>query len=529
MSFSKGFIFFLFAGASALLNPLASQTPEEVAAFNRENLYGSPRYVGMGGAFTSLGSDLSGITLNPAGISVFKYNQIDANLDVSLNRDQLGPFYGRQQNENSSRTSLGNLGLAVPFQAGEGKLQNWGFGVSYQRQGNFNRNYRIQGNRENDFTMGEFWGESSANLNIEAISDDAFAAWQAYLLVDTVTPGDETFIRDSTASYAYGDFNQGAGTVNSSSIVDYELNQFGSSSTLDFAFGGNYQEKLYYGLSLNFPRLNFTREEYITEFIQQQDAAPYNATQYTYRRRSDLSGTGFNLKLGLIYVPVPEFRIGASYQSPTWYSIDQTYEFEIQGQFNAPPFSGVETNTTSDIFSTNQYTYALRRPAVYRVGISSLIANQLLFSLDYRYSQPAQNDLREGNDDLSLAPDVLEDSYQSGIDGLFRPSRNTLAAGLEWRIKKRYFIRAGLRQMESLYRQEEEDRTAGSIFTYTGGLGAQFDQLGLNLGFALSRQDVEYVTYAGQDVKTGENVEVLQPLETKRQWIQITGGISYRF
>jgi len=511
---------FLLSGL-LLVGLAKAQTPEETALFSEERLFGTPRYQAMGGAFTSLGNDLSGLRLNPAGIGVFRHNELNVTFDFLHKEHRLGPFYGNTGIHEQGELSLSNIGLALPLrQASQGDFE-WALGINFNKTSDFNQSYTIIGSQPNNYTLGEYWGESSANQNVNKISNDAYAAWQAYLLVDTITPNDDRFIRDTNASYAFG-VPQPDGSIQSSATTEFDVQQYGSSGITEFSFGGNYDRTLFYGLTIGIPTLNYTRESFLTEYINEQDAAPYNARNYTYRRRSDLSATGFNFKLGLIYTPSPLLRVGASYQSPSWFQVDQTYEYDIAAQFNGPPFQGVNASTESEIFSTNQYHYALRRPAVYRLGISSVIDEWLILSADYHYTAPQNTDLRRGVSGFNISSATLA-TYQNGIDNRFSPAQSTLAIGTEIRLNQRFYLRGGYRYQTSVYRPEERALATSNQQGFSAGLGAQFNRLLLNLSFSQQRRDLTDVTY------TFEENQVIQNVNIQQRLLHFSGGITYRF
>jgi hypothetical protein len=69
---------------SALLssNMMLGQSVGEVVRYGFEQLNGSARYQAMGGAFGALGGDLSAIANNPAGSSVFAFNEAGASIGI---------------------------------------------------------------------------------------------------------------------------------------------------------------------------------------------------------------------------------------------------------------------------------------------------------------------------------------------------------------------------------------------------------------------------------------------------------------
>lgn len=52
------------------------QTAYDAQLFSENNYEGTARSVAMGNAFTALGGDLGGISINPAGSAVSPYSQL---------------------------------------------------------------------------------------------------------------------------------------------------------------------------------------------------------------------------------------------------------------------------------------------------------------------------------------------------------------------------------------------------------------------------------------------------------------------
>ena len=68
-------IYFVAAMAVATLPAVAQETYQDTKLVENE-LNGTARYVGMGGAMEALGADLSTMSTNPAGIGLFRSSQI---------------------------------------------------------------------------------------------------------------------------------------------------------------------------------------------------------------------------------------------------------------------------------------------------------------------------------------------------------------------------------------------------------------------------------------------------------------------
>jgi len=73
---------------------ITAQTTFDAAKIYEEDLNGTARYVGMGGAMSALGSDPSVISHNPAGIGTYRKSDINTSLSffgTSVNTDPLIP------------------------------------------------------------------------------------------------------------------------------------------------------------------------------------------------------------------------------------------------------------------------------------------------------------------------------------------------------------------------------------------------------------------------------------------------------
>ena len=81
----KKLIIAILAVAGAL--PVAAQDTYEGAKIMTEDLNGTARYVGMGGAMDALGADISTIATNPAGIGLFRHPVASVSLGVVSQQD----------------------------------------------------------------------------------------------------------------------------------------------------------------------------------------------------------------------------------------------------------------------------------------------------------------------------------------------------------------------------------------------------------------------------------------------------------
>jgi len=498
------------------LSSVYGQTVDDIALFSKTGLNGSPRFTAMGGAFTSLGNDASAIGINPASGAVNNHSAINFSFGVNNESASLSNFYGNGKVSNDLGSSFQNFGLNLVL--AENQSTRYSLAISINRLANFNRNFNLSG-LNNEHTLGEYWADESAGLNTDVISDDAFAAWESYLLIADSNGNIEP------NGYAYGDSINGELVSNSN--VNYSVDQWGSFNETNIAFAIDQSSKLYYGFSLGFPTLNFRREEFITEDIQNNDDPPYSASSYTYRRLNDINANGFNLKLGLIYRPLKALRVGISYESPSWYTIDQFYETDVSATFSQAPEPGVGITTNSAIMGSELYSYRLRTPSILRVGLSGVLGKKLVLSADYQLHGLGDNRLYTNNNSFNIDESLLTNDFQPALNNLLNTQRETFALGAEFKLGS-YFLRAGYRLDESFYKSDFQANTVRDLETISGGIGYNNGPWSFDITYLNSKQDFTQVGYRGFD-ENGEPLEVIDDISVSSLNHNVVFGVGFKF
>ena len=141
----------LTALAFAASLAVSAQTSFDAAKLYEEELSGTARYVGMGGAMGALGSDASVISHNPAGIGTYRTSDINFSLSAfgsSVSTDPLatktnqitsnGRTYYSHNYKSDINMSLDNF--SAIFSGSESGPNYLNFGISYRRLQNMDRN-----------------------------------------------------------------------------------------------------------------------------------------------------------------------------------------------------------------------------------------------------------------------------------------------------------------------------------------------------------------------------------------------------
>ncbi len=112
-------------------------------------LNGTARFVGMGGAMGALGGDISVISSNPAGIGIFRSNDVSISFGFN-NTSTKSNFSGVSMNENKTRVLFDQIGFVYSNKIGNNtSLRFVNFGFNYHKSKNFNRLFSMGGALDN--------------------------------------------------------------------------------------------------------------------------------------------------------------------------------------------------------------------------------------------------------------------------------------------------------------------------------------------------------------------------------------------
>ena len=128
--------FFFLACVTLIAASMQAQETYESAELATEDLNGTARYIGMGGAMEALGADISTISTNPAGIGLFRRSWVGASAGLTIQR---GDSYNNSVYSDKGKTNadFNQMGAVFAMQTGNNSFFNFGF--NYHKRRNFNQ------------------------------------------------------------------------------------------------------------------------------------------------------------------------------------------------------------------------------------------------------------------------------------------------------------------------------------------------------------------------------------------------------
>lgn len=460
-----------------------AQDETDALRYSRLTTGGSARIQAIGGAVGALGGDITSLSVNPAGIGLFKTNDFSVTPGLFSWKNNAG-YLGTSATDSKSNFNLTNLGaiFAINKQAGsQSGWQNFTIGLAVNRLANFNSNMLVAGANKTSS-----WSEKYIE---ELGTTDPNAAAQNYPFGPSLALN--TYLLDPVYN-SNGQLTGYSSNVFTTTGTNQQNNVSTSGGINEFSLGiaGNYGDKFYIGGDLNLPSIKYDRTNYFSEIATQPSSSfqSFNVTETL-----STTGAGINGKFGVIYRLADNLRIGGAFHTPTLYSMSDTYTTGMTT--NTASYKGTMTQNSSDLTNgyPGQYKYKLVTPwhAVasisYLFGTNPDVKEQKGFiSLDYEYVDYAATHFQFDKSNPGDAQQ--ESSVNSSISSIYKGASNIRLGGeLKFNILA---VRAGIAWYGNPY-QSSYTTVDGSRFLYSAGLGVR------NKGMYAA---LTYVYTAGKDI-----------------------------
>lgn len=477
---------------------------------NSQNTYGgSARFMGMGGAFTALGGDISSVSLNPAGLGVYSGNQIVFTPSFQYQNTNTNTL--SEKDEGSKyRLNFHNIGLISSFKTHESRWKSINIGIGYNQMNDFTNSIKANYFNTDNSLMHNFlynlyeYGESS---NYETL------AFETELMYSYINEANDTIgpVTDITDAMNYSD------TTSLSEIGVRQvktLENKGSLGEYFFSVSGNYAHKLYLGMSVGIQRVNFEstdshREIDETNRIDEfDDLSEFES--FSFNINEERSGTGYNFKLGAIYKPTNFLRIGASYHSPTFLKIENIWYSSLIHKKNSNETYSAQSNN-------NKLNYSVTTSSKLLGGLALQFEDIGMISFDYERINYSEIELKADDHTVDFSPENNKYNQMLGEANNFR-------AGGELKFDQIY-VRAGYSYYDSPYKKDYKYFQSATQI-YSGGIGYREKSFFIDATFSTSFTDQE-----GYIFDSISNTNGLVPgrvkMDQKRNKFMITAGFRF--
>lgn len=377
------YILFCLAGLSALSQDF------DRAFLGQDEIVGTARYVGMAGAFTALGGDVSAAKDNPAALGIYRRGEVSVS------------FGGRFDNAAVNMS---------PLIMNKGELNQLSWVLNWrkdnQQKGVIANSLMFGYHRLNSYGRDAAYKGTFATSQTDVMADLATGV-QAGAMYDPNAWLNDTIgwlpIAGAQARLLTTD---SAGTwfplLDKNEKVTSQLNviESGSNNEYSVAWGCNIGNRWYVGVGMSLRTITARRDVTYRETFEK-------GGDYMLHSYYAASGLGWGMSAGMMVRPTDFMRLGLSLHTPTWYTLKFSNDCDIQSS----EITG-KLYSVGNSYRESHYALPLRTTA----GVAFQISTLGLISLEYDYAY--RNDTCLGD-------------------------MHTLKAGTEWVLKNHWFLHAG--------------------------------------------------------------------------------------
>ena len=524
----------------------AQETYENTKLIDND-LNGTARYVGMGGAMEALGADISVINSNPAGIGLFRRSSGSVSFGL-VSQDGASSFkYG-----NKTNASFDQAGFVYSLRDGRRTFINFGF--NYHKSKNF------------DYILNAASGLNGASQHklsyMKALAnennlDKTSSGWRGKFSYTSQLDNlyYNTLMMTSSDGFFYND----------ASRYEFGRAETGYIGEYDFNTSVNVNDRVYLGVTVGIHDVHYTGHSLYSEALVNLNNQTVGDITVNDERR--ITGTGYNASFGIIFRPVDAspFRIGLSVTTPTWYDLKTSnYTYLIN---NTKADGGGKLQGDYPNYTTGEsYEFKLFTPWKFGVSLGHTVGNYLALGASYEYADYSRLDTRVNDGyDVDYWGDVYE--HSSSDEPMNRHTRETLKAvstlkiGAEAKVMPNLAVRAGYNYVSPMFKKEGykdgnidsygSNYSSATDYTnweatnrYTVGVGYTLGKMSFDLAYQYAQTNGKFhpfadsyldYTYHGQD-SNGNDVTMTESLDNYANAVKVSNKrnqllltLTYRF
>ena len=445
-----------------------AQSAYDAAKIAQEDLSGTARFVGMGGAMSALGGDISTISTNPAGIGIYRSNDVMLTLGYSLTGTE-AEFGGNTFEKERARWNLNNIGFVIANKfSNVSPLRYVNFGFNYKKSKSFYKNMTMQGMLGSlsqtyeiaalsDGLTPDFWEDSRyGNFEHQDIGWLSALAYNAFLIGPSLTndPTDYPLL-DNDGNHLsdengllyqdYGYYSSNVADGYHSTYGTFRSRERGGIDEYDFNVSFNINDRFYFGVTFGAYDVSYDKYTFYDEDYG-------NGAGYFLESFNRINGSGFDMKIGTIFRPIEAspLRIGLSVHTPIFYRLTYTTGAYIQSDV----YMGDDQSTTGWYVDTYEqlgnrdmeYDFRLQTPWVFNGSLGYTVGNSLALGAEYEFENYSNMKFKDV-DNYDMDPETNEVKYT--LKGV-----HTLRLGAEYKPISTFAFRVGYNYSSAAYKTD---------------------------------------------------------------------------
>lgn len=418
---------------------MRAQTLYEANRLTGADLNGTARFVGMGGAMGALGGDISTMGTNPAGIGIYRSNDVMVSFGFN-NTGTKSNFSGTTLTAGRFRGSFDNAGFVYTNKIGnKTALKYVNFGFNYHKSKNFNKSLAMAGNLAGASQTWQmaFMTEGLTMNQVDGLRDGSVRdpydnpdyGWltimgaKSNLIYNRPVMGPDgrqetdkegnPLYYDALYDGAYGKY------------ANYQGKESGGVNQYDFNVSFNLEDQFYLGFTLGAYDVNYSKNTFYTEEV---DGGTYGMDNWF---RTD--GAGIDFKIGAIIRPVASssFRFGLAVHTPTWYNLTDTHSAYFSSDAFNTRYSVDTYGEAGDVVRD----YQLVTPWKFNLSLGYVIGTSVALGAEYEYADHSTAKLKDVNGVSIRDENERIKSFMKAV--------HTVRLGVEAKLMPQFSVRAG--------------------------------------------------------------------------------------
>ena len=538
---------------SFVIGAVSAQSVYDGVKIADKDLNGTARFVGMGGAMGALGGDITTMGTNPAGIGIYRSNDVMTSFSYSAYGME-SKYEGQKSTIDKNRWSFDNIGVVFATKIGnQTPLRYVNFGFNYKRSKSFYKNMSMSGMMgvvENPSNPGSPYYVSQTNSMALQATDAERYVWdnsRQHLDFDNAN----RIFSDPDAGWLGALGYQGGLTerdridnepdlyvpflpVEPSSV--FNSREKGGIDQYDFNVSFNINDRVYLGLTIGAYDVDYDKYSGYDESYKRGEG-------YSLESYNNISGSGFDVKMGLILRPFEysPFRIGFAVHTPTFYKLTYSTSAIVTNDYRDAKTDELKRIIvdTYDYVGDMKRDYRLVTPWKYNVSLGYTVGTSLALGAEYEYEDYSTMKFKYSSNDGGGDMEFENAEVKNCLKG-----EHTFRIGAEYKVIPEFAFRLGYNYSSAVFRDEAVKYIpSNSLITdtdfsnkrsqsnYTLGIGYRGKMFYADLAYQLSTYKENFYPFYNEFELTQGEWTMVTPPATKvtntRSQVLLTVGMRF--
>lgn len=419
----------LFLGCISMYAANA-QNENDILRYSQNYNLGTARSQAVGGAFGAVGADYSSVYLNPAGLGLYRRNEINLSGAITANTADAA-YLGNTKYDSRTNFNIPTFGIVLSKvksglkgDATEG-LINYNVAFGYTRTNDFQKNISYEGYNSTS-NISQYYIQQANGVPYSQVSatndwtNIYHLAWNAYL-IDTANNSNTYYSPWFERVPSYKILQEG------------NIQTRGSNGEYNFNAAINIGNIVYFGAGLVLTNAHYEQTAYFSEsdpnatVVDSVLGNTYKSSTLKFSLTSD--GSGVAGRFGVIIRPIDYLRVGFTAQTATRINFTDNYNYAMTSSINYGNigFSNVKSPDMT-------YKYAIITPAKFSGSVALLHPDYGFISFDAEWSDYTRGRLTSDDYNFSTENNTAHAIYKDVLN---------YRIGAELKVKDYYRLRAG--------------------------------------------------------------------------------------